>query len=170
VEAVIIAIVLSVISTFIALELSGAVRGICRWLVRRAARKLPPAERERFIEENLADLDAIEGPFSRLVNALGAFGAVGAVIRENATGAPSGNGAEANTRTPEEIGSRRVDARLQGAKPEANAEIPSVSNGMRVTFKFGLKIGDFKIGDLGTGRVRARQRAGRMARSDGERR
>ena len=60
----------------VAREIIGYLSVCSHWLVRAAARRLPAEERERFIDENLADLDAIEGPFSKLYNALGCFSAV----------------------------------------------------------------------------------------------
>ncbi len=68
----------------LAREIVGYLSRFSHWLVRKAAQRLPVEERERFIIENLADIDAIEGPFSKLYNALGCFSAATSLIDEYA--------------------------------------------------------------------------------------
>jgi hypothetical protein len=75
-ESLIIEIMIGLVTTFVALEVTGFLNRFSRWLVRTAAQKLPAEERERFIEQNLADLDAIEGPLSKVYNAFDSFSAV----------------------------------------------------------------------------------------------
>lgn len=72
-------------------EIAGDISWFSHWLVHTAARKLPAEERERFIDENLADIDAIEGPFSKLYNALGCFSAASSLTSELAATSSSPN-------------------------------------------------------------------------------
>jgi hypothetical protein len=74
-------------------EIAGDISRFSHWLVRAAARRLPSEERERFIDENLADIDAIEGPFSKLYTALGCFSAATSLIDEYAVASSDRNAA-----------------------------------------------------------------------------
>jgi transcription antitermination factor NusG len=75
-------------------EIVGYLSRFSYWVVRAAARRLPTEERERFIEENLAVLDNIEGPLYKLYNALGCLSAAASLINEHAVA--SGNPAIAS--------------------------------------------------------------------------
>jgi hypothetical protein len=86
---------LALLIALVAREIIGCLNGFSCWLVRTAARKLPSQERERFIEENLAVLDEIEGPLYKLYNALGCFSAAASIIKEHAIASDNRNAASA---------------------------------------------------------------------------
>lgn len=62
-------IFLATVCSFIVMELRGFCSQAAKWLVRKTAADLPDWMRDSFIEENCADLDAIDGPVSKLYNA-----------------------------------------------------------------------------------------------------
>ena len=91
-------LMLGLLIALLAREIIGCLSRFSHWLVRKAAQRLPVEERERFIIENLADINAIEGPLSKLRNALGCFSAATSLIDDyavasnNPKGAPSARG------------------------------------------------------------------------------
>jgi hypothetical protein len=70
---ILIKIGLAICGGIVLLELRGLNQHLARLIVHRAARRLPADHCDRFVEENLADIEAIDGPISKLFNAFGVY-------------------------------------------------------------------------------------------------
>jgi hypothetical protein len=123
----------------VAIELAGWSPVVARWIVRRAARRLPNLERERWLEEWYCDLDAVGGrPLTVLMHGLG-------ILRASA-GMRDTTLARAKEAIPLESGERSLAVRFR------LAEWSSASSSRVLAYEAGVEFASAGLRSLVDGR------------------